>query len=341
MRGAIAIWAEVGFGGHSCLLSPKAHLPANKMNRILLNAVVDPHATAAATDTNGTEAAASHGECVPNSHEYGHQWEQDFAMGCLWFCFALSIGILLFYAFENWRATCGWEEVYVCVIELIMVSLEIFKGHSAPATIYQTNGTRALWLRYAEWLLTCPVILIHLSNITGMHEEYTKRTMTLLVTDIGTIVFGTTAALTKGGLKVLFFFIGLTYGCVTFFNAAKVYQESFYMVPAGMCRDLVKYMCWIYFISWPMFPVLFVAGPEGFHVISWSGSIIGHTVADILSKNLWGLIGHYLRYKIHEYILIHGDIRKKVHHNILGQDEEIEEFVDEEDDQTTKMSSQG
>lgn len=45
------------------------------------------------------------------------------------------------------------------------------------------------------------VILIHLSNITGMHEEYTKRTMTLLVTDIGTIVFGTTAALTKGGLK--------------------------------------------------------------------------------------------------------------------------------------------
>lgn len=47
-----------------------------------------------------------------------------------------------------------------------------------------------------------------------------------------------------------------------------------------------------------MFPVLFVAGPEGFHVISWSGSIIGHTVADILSKNLWGLIGHYLRYKV-------------------------------------------
>lgn len=45
--------------------------------------------------------------------------------------------------------------------------------------------------------------------------------------------------------------------------------------------------------------------------------------------------------QIHEYILIHGDIRKKVHHNILGQDEEIEEFVNEEDDQTTKMSSQG
>lgn len=39
----------------------------------------------------------------------------------------------------------------------------------------QTNGVWFLWLRYGEWLLTCPVILIHLSNITGLGEEYSKR----------------------------------------------------------------------------------------------------------------------------------------------------------------------
>lgn len=49
----------------------------------------------------------------------------------------------------------------------------------------QFSGVRISWLRYGEWLLTCPVILIHLSNLTGL-GQYNKRTMRLLVSDIGT-----------------------------------------------------------------------------------------------------------------------------------------------------------
>jgi hypothetical protein len=46
------------------------------------------------------------------------------------------------------------------------------------------------------------VILIHLSNITGLNEEYSKRTMSLLVSDIGTIVMGATAAMSRAPTKV-------------------------------------------------------------------------------------------------------------------------------------------
>jgi hypothetical protein len=46
------------------------------------------------------------------------------------------------------------------------------------------------------------VILIHLSNITGLNDDYNKRTMTLLVSDIGCIVMGVTSALSKGPPKV-------------------------------------------------------------------------------------------------------------------------------------------
>lgn len=46
------------------------------------------------------------------------------------------------------------------------------------------------------------VILIHMSNITGLHSEYNKRTMTLLVTDIGCIVMGVAAAFASGYVKV-------------------------------------------------------------------------------------------------------------------------------------------
>ncbi|KAK9807728.1 hypothetical protein WJX72_007297 [[Myrmecia] bisecta] len=242
---------------------------------------------------------------------------------------------------HDWLATCGWEEVYVCAIELVKSFIEAFHEHDSPATLNFTNGNYALWLRYGEWLLTCPVILIHLCNITGMHEEYSERTMTLLVSDVGCIVWGTTAAFTKGPLKVLFFALGCVYGAYTFYHAAQVYIESFHMVPRGLCRQLVKAMAWVYFTSWVMFPFLFIAGPEGFGVISIAGSVIGHTIADLLSKNTWGFIGHYLRYKIHEHILIHGDIRKKVHHTVLGKDEVIEEMVDEEDEETERHPTAG
>lgn len=142
------------------------------------------------------------------------------------------------------------------------------------------------------------VILIHLSNITGLEDEYSPRTMTLLVSDIGTIVWGVTAAMTRGNLKILFFVIGCCYGANTFFNAAKIYIESYHIVPEGACKRLVKAMAWTYFVSWGMFPLFFGLGPEGLGHISPKMSTILHTFADLLSKNIWGLIGHWLRVKV-------------------------------------------
>lgn len=68
---------------------------------------------------------------------------------------------------------------------MLKTIIEVFFETYAPATILQFNGVHISWLRYAEWLLTCPVILIHLSNLTGL-GQYNKRTMRLLVSDIGT-----------------------------------------------------------------------------------------------------------------------------------------------------------
>jgi hypothetical protein len=99
----------------------------------------------------------------------------------------------------------GWEEVYVCIVEcesacwhdchlqyleaanacrhpythrhcalpvppcfaVSHVCIAIWHETESPATLYLSTGNQALWLRYAEWLLSCPVILIHLSNLTG------------------------------------------------------------------------------------------------------------------------------------------------------------------------------
>ncbi|EFJ51427.1 hypothetical protein VOLCADRAFT_79664 [Volvox carteri f. nagariensis] len=253
--------------------------------------------------------------------------------------FALSVIILIYYAYATWRTTCGWEEVYVCCVELTKVVIEFFHEFDEPGMLYLANGNRVLWLRYGEWLLTCPVILIHLSNLTGLKDDYNKRTMRLLVSDVGTIVWGATAAMSTGYIKVIFFLLGCMYGANTFFHAAKVYIESYHTVPKGLCRQLVRAMAWLFFVSWGMFPVLFLLGPEGFGHLSVYGSTIGHTIIDLLSKNCWGLLGHFLRLKIHEHILLYGDIRKVQKIRVAGEELEVETLMTEEAPDTVKKST--
>ena len=60
---------------------------------------------------------------------------------------------------------------------VVKVLLEIYEEFSSPASLYLSTGNWVIWLRYGEWLLTCPVILIHLSNLTGLKDDYSKRTM--------------------------------------------------------------------------------------------------------------------------------------------------------------------
>nr|AYO90662.1 FLInChR fusion protein [synthetic construct] len=247
-----------------------------------------------------------------------------------WLAAGFSILLLMFYAYQTWKSTCGWEEIYVCAIEMVKVILEFFFEFKNPSMLYLATGHRVQWLRYATWLLTCPVILIHLSNLTGLSNDYSRRTMGLLVSDIGCIVWGATSAMATGYVKVIFFCLGLCYGANTFFHAAKAYIEGYHTVPKGRCRQVVTGMAWLFFVSWGMFPILFILGPEGFGVLSVYGSTVGHTIIDLMSKNCWGLLGHYLRVLIHEHILIHGDIRKTTKLNIGGTEIEVETLVEDE-----------
>ncbi|GFR44466.1 hypothetical protein Agub_g5727 [Astrephomene gubernaculifera] len=277
--------------------------------------------------------------CMEWTKSKGSDIEMKVANGLQWAAFALSVVILIFYAYETWKTTCGWEEVYVCCLELTKVIIEFFHEFDTPCLLHLSSGNRVLWLRYSEWLMTCPVILIHLSNLTGLKNDYNKRTMRLLVSDIGTIVWGATAAMSTGYVRAIFFVLGCMYGANTFFHAAKVYIESYHTVPKGRCRLVVRAMAWLFFASWGMFPVLFLLGPEGFGHISLYGSTIGHTVIDLMSKNGWGMLGHYLRVKIHEHILLYGDIRKTTKIKVAGEELEVETMVAEEDEDTVKKGT--
>eukprot|EP00210_Caulerpa_lentillifera_P007845 g7487.t1 len=63
--------------------------------------------------------------------------------------------------------------------------------------------------------------------------------------------------------------------------------------------------------GWEEFYVCVIERPEGFGHLSIAGSDIAHTFVDMLSKNTFGMIGHFLRIEIRKHILKHGELKKQ------------------------------
>jgi hypothetical protein len=51
----------------------------------------------------------------------------------------------------------SWHLLLRHVSTVIKVFLEIFLEYCVPVTFNETSGNHVVWVRYAEWLLTCPV----------------------------------------------------------------------------------------------------------------------------------------------------------------------------------------
>ena len=78
----------------------------------------------------------------------------------------------------------------------------------------------------------------------------------------------------------------------------QVYMEAYHTVPKGRCRLYLKLMAAIFFFGWSTFPIYCLAGPETFGLISAWMSITLHSISDIFTKNIWGLLAHQMRVEV-------------------------------------------
>jgi len=242
------------------------------------------------------------------------------AYSAMWAALVFSLLSGVFYAREYHMKRCGWEVMYVATLETLNYVFLIGWGDLAPfhwkldTTCHGEDDHSGCWddplrdrkinevpvARYMEWLITCPVLLIALSNLTGLKDDYNWRTMKLITADQGTILFGATGALATGTVKPVFFCVGLMYGGVTYFTALEVYVESYANVPPN-AKKTVSIMAYMFFLSWMCFPLFWLLGQEGFGHVNQHVSTTLHAIADLFSKNLWGLYSWYLRLQVREY----------------------------------------
>jgi len=236
----------------------------------------------------------------------------------MWAALVFSLVSGLFYYKEFRALRCGWEVMYVAILETVNYIFLIGWGDLSPfywkidTKCHGEDDESGCWggadrvinevpvARYMEWLITCPVLLIALSNLTGLKDDYNWRTMKLLTADQGTILFGATGAMASGSIKAVFFVVGVSYGIVTYFTCLEVYVESYANVPPN-AKKTVSIMAYMFFMSWLCFPLFWLLGEEGFGHVNQNMSTILHSIADLFSKNLWGLYSWYLRVQVREY----------------------------------------
>uniref|UniRef100_A0A7S0QVT0 Uncharacterized protein n=1 Tax=Pyramimonas obovata TaxID=1411642 RepID=A0A7S0QVT0_9CHLO len=236
-----------------------------------------------------------------------------------WIAMVISFVSLFWYGDQYRKKQCGWEIIYVAGIESILYVLLLGWGDLSPflwkldkqchgkedVDCWGTDKSDIMHVpvaRYFGWLLTCPVIIIALSNLTGLKDDYNWRTMKVLSADQGLIMMGATTALTgsESSVKYVLFAIALCFGSLTFYTALEIYVESHANVPP-VAKKTVTILAYMYFFSWGSYPVYFLLGPEGFGHINPAWSDVCHAVTDLFSKNLWGIYSWYLRVQVREY----------------------------------------
>lgn len=82
------------------------------------------------------------------------------------------------------------------------------------------------WLRYVGWLITCPVLLIHLGNLTGEANFNIMRLMKMLVGLQMMVVSAATATVLEGGVRWLFYVTGWFAMLLVFTQAFDVFFEA-------------------------------------------------------------------------------------------------------------------
>jgi bacteriorhodopsin/DNA-binding NarL/FixJ family response regulator len=231
---------------------------------------------------------------------------QIFDLICSILCFS-------FFAYQRLaKRRCKFEVLFVTFVGGFSDIMKITIATKVPASFSVGNSNRMVsWSRWAGWLSTCPVLLIHLSNLAGKEVFNARRMMKMLIAFQVMIMGGMTASMIESDWKYAFYLVGVSMISVIFKFAAEIFREAIATMPARAKNHLIR-MAIVFFGSWSGFGFFFLLGPELSGVISKAAMLTGFAICDNISKNVYSWHGWYLRW------------------NILRKHDNPEEFIEED-----------
>ncbi len=186
-----------------------------------------------------------------------------------------------------------WEVAWVASVETVNYIIQIATG---SPRIELVNGAMFPWMRYVGWQLTCPVLLAFIV-INMLESPSTRLVIQMLMLLQFIILSGMTASLVDTmGLKIMFVIIAAVSLCIMYYNLYK--NRKFKDTPTVHNKE---YHLLMYFMmSWLVFPILFILGPEMTAIVPFEYTLVGHCLGDLISKNAFGLLAWQYTKHIHK-----------------------------------------
>ena len=210
----------------------------------------------------------------------------------------VSTGLFIFYVDQRLRGKgAEWEAIYIAVVEVIIYIAHVMYPKAPGAVILMADGPAVNWLRYAGWLVTTPIIIIHMQSLGGV-AKLNDQLILMLICNQAMILFGVTGAIGKGASRGVAFTFGCMAMFVLFYKAGEIYSKAFNTYPKSAKGWLYASMINFY-IPWSCFPIFWLYGPEAGGQMGNGESVIAHSIADLSAKMAWG----YITWRIHHVTL--------------------------------------
>jgi bacteriorhodopsin len=203
----------------------------------------------------------------------------------------MLLGMVYFIA-RGWGVEPPARHFYTITILIPAIAaasyLSMFLGFGVTEVTLTNGETRPIyWARYADWLLTTPLLLLDLNLLAGADRDTIQ---TLAVLDVFMIGTGLVGALTQVPtfryiwwtvstiallVIVYFLFVNLT-------QKAETFSED----RAGTFKTLRN----LTIVLWLVYPVMWLVGTEGLGLVGLFSETLGFMILDVLAKVGFGFI---------------------------------------------------
>jgi bacteriorhodopsin len=157
------------------------------------------------------------------------------------------------------------------------------------------GGTRLFYyMRYIDWLVTTPLLLIALSLVAmGGRLRNPRLVAYIVLADIGMILTGLWASSIGGGSRwILFIISSVFFAIVLYFiwfaprSLSVEARETGGEGRPGLFQTLAIMLT----VLWFLYPIVWIFGTEGTSVFSNGFEVFSYAVLDILAKIAWAFV---------------------------------------------------
>eukprot|EP00741_Cyanophora_paradoxa_P005227 tig00000865_g5067.t1 len=209
----------------------------------------------------------------------------DLARVFQWIDFAfMCVGIIGFLAIWIWH---GHREYYVFNFLVVLIASQAYLLIALGEGSIDINGNHVNWIRYLDWSITTPMLVIDLMTIA---DASWSRKVLFCVIDWLMIATGFAAALMAEPNRWILYAFSCLFEFILLVGLYSYVKPTIEALPDKKSAFLFKISVVMFFAAWTVFPIVWAVGPEGKHHLSLAGEAILHAAADLVAKVLFGFI---------------------------------------------------